>query len=499
MASYYNSGGTPSGKNIYNNQQGFQLVDVAKNLINQRKEKLEYEKMMLQKVGNQYPGGKGGKKNDISSLYNLQSIIKGKNMMNPNLYSYQYIDPIYYPMEMPTNGEPMTLPKVEMGQPMHDPMECHCCGGEGEGLGLADLLGLLRPKKKKEVEQPVYKPITPMKTPKRTPEPKKKEEPKKEEVGFTGKKKDWWRIARAWVNMGKFYFVSHKYGKFSNTRNELINKSSQALPGYQDTLINWFNTFLTDFYNEFREIPDMNLMFTNYSGKLKIQEQSQKINALLNIFFNCLLNNASDLKKIPNKIQQVIYTYIKEKAYFSPKSLSTFEVNRLDFNFYGGIKNHTDESIGMILALFLFSKTLVKRILLRIKDFVPDFKTFRHIDVSMKMIGSIIHYLVRDTFKGRPPLTKDVLALLNYYRNYHIDNKDLSKTTDVLNNNITYKDIDETAQDLFPEGLITSYFQTNVNQVEQFQNIIYRYAIGFGRKIRQKFAAEDNNLKNSNR
>mmetsp|Transcript_34345 Transcript_34345/g.35639 ORF Transcript_34345/g.35639 Transcript_34345/m.35639 type:complete len:493 (+) Transcript_34345:12-1490(+) len=486
----FGSNGDSTGRD--SKQQGYQLVDVAKSLINQRADKLKYEKEMLGRTGKSKPSN-FGPRNDVSSLYNLQNMIKGKNLMNPNLYSYQYVDPIYYPMEMPTNGEPMMMPKVELGQPMFEPQECNqCCGHEGNGLNLADILSLLRPKKK---ATPKLKTPTPLPKPIKFPTPPPEDPKPKEPIGETGVKKDWWRIARAWVNMGKFYFVADKYGKFSHTRNELINKNKQAVGGHQDSLINWFNQFQVSFYEEFREIPDMNLAFTNYSGKLKIEEQSQKIIAILNIFLKNLVSYASKLNDIPTKIQEVIYNYVKEKAYYSPRLLSTYEINRLDFNFYGGIKNHTDASIGMIVALFLFSKTFVHRVMLRIKDFIPDFKNYRYIDTSMKYVGSVLHYLVRDSFRGNPGLTKDILALMNYYRNYHIPNEAVERSIDITNNNVQYKDIDEFSAGLVPEEQITSFFQNKVSFCETFKKYIFQWAVGIGRAIRLKYARTDQNLK----
>lgn len=492
-------------KPIYNNihyenegnghKKGFQLVDVAKSLINQRAEKLKYEKDMLSKVGMSKPSNLGTR-NDISSLYNLQNMIKGKNLMNPNLYSYQYIDPIYYPMEMPTTGEPMSMPSVELGQPMYDPQECNsCCGcGDGGGLSLADILALLRPKKQEYKKPPTPyippKKITPILTPKVIED--KKETPKRP----LRNRKDLWRIARAWVNMGKFYFVALDYAKRSHGRNQLIASNKQQVAGHQDSLINWFNQFQTTFYDEFREIPDMNLAFSNYSGKLKIEEQAQKIVAILSIFIKNLIKYASKLSDIPKKIQEIIYNYIREKGYYAPYLLSTYEINRIDFNFYGGTKNHTDASIGMIVALFLFSKTFVHRIMLNIKDFIPDFKTYKYIDISMKYCGSILHYLVRDAFKGNPPLTKDILALMNYYRNYHIPNDAVEKNADILNNRVQYKDIDEYSAKLVPEEQITSFFQTKTSFCDNFKKLIFNWSVGVGRQIRLKFARDDPNLKN---
>jgi hypothetical protein len=197
-------------------------------------------------------------------------------MMNPNLYSYQYIDPIYYPMEMPTNGEPMSLPKVEMGLPMHDPYECHCCSGGGtEGLGLADLLSLLRPKRKKDSPPPRKKttPIPKKETPKKEETPKKKEE---EPIKPIGKKKDWWRIARGFVNIGKFYYIAKKYSEFSHTRNHQIQSAAQNQSNHQDSILNWLNYYMERFYNELRELPNMQMDYKNYDSKLTKEEKADE-------------------------------------------------------------------------------------------------------------------------------------------------------------------------------------------------------------------------------
>ena len=46
----------------------------------------------------------------------LQSNYRGE-LVNPNLYDYQNMEPIYYPLEMPLCGEPVALPNMEVGMP----------------------------------------------------------------------------------------------------------------------------------------------------------------------------------------------------------------------------------------------------------------------------------------------------------------------------------------------------------------------------------------------
>ena len=88
----------------------------------------------------------------------------------------------------------------------------------------------------------------------------------------------------------------------------------------------------------------------------------------------------------------------------------------------------------------------------------------------MKYLGSILHYIVRDTFKSNPPLTKDVLALMKYYRNYHISNEALDRTSDISINNITYKDLDEYSELLVSEEQITSFLRQMLISLKNSEN-----------------------------
>ena len=61
--------------------------------------------------------------------------------MNPYFYSYKFLDPIYYPMEIPGTGKPVDPPRMEMGAPCEDDEDC-CCGNSG--IDSKELIFLLR-------------------------------------------------------------------------------------------------------------------------------------------------------------------------------------------------------------------------------------------------------------------------------------------------------------------------------------------------------------------
>ncbi len=113
-----------------NYQQAFDNVGEAKNLINSRLEKLNYEKSIINGITSPY----GGAANFDIRLPRIQN--RHNNMLNVNLiksthnrreilgnhnnYNQYPIDPIYFPMEMPMNAEPVNLPKIELGQPLNE-------------------------------------------------------------------------------------------------------------------------------------------------------------------------------------------------------------------------------------------------------------------------------------------------------------------------------------------------------------------------------------------
>ena len=89
------------------------------------------------------------------------------------------------------------------------------------------------------------------------------------------------------------------------------------------------------------------------------------------------------------------------------------------FNFYGGTKKIQNDQAGMILAYFIISGVTVQQILLHMKNIFVEFKNYPNIDITAKYIGSIIHYLTRDTFINNPTKLNSFLPLMNYYRNVH--------------------------------------------------------------------------------
>ena len=114
-------------------KQAYDNCSQAKGLIQTRLNKLMYEKKVLGEMKQNFNPYSA----DYESIYKLRTLGNAKGKLgNPHLYNNQFMDPIYYPLEMPICAEPVTLPKIEIGHPMN---KQKCCN---HGLGLEDLIAL---------------------------------------------------------------------------------------------------------------------------------------------------------------------------------------------------------------------------------------------------------------------------------------------------------------------------------------------------------------------
>ncbi len=490
-------------------KQAYDNCSQAKGLIQTRLNKLNYEKKLLGEIKQNYNPYNA----DYESLSKLKTMGNAKGKLgNPHLFSNQFMDPIYYPLEMPITGEPVKLPRIEIGGSMRNKK---CCGG----LGLEELLALFAAfKKRRPPPQPAPQPQPRIVMPPPTPENKHQ---KKQRKGIKGKKnfvdikrdpfipdnikkkegkkiplkRDWWRLCRDWVNVYTFFSTGRKYAGFAKTRDNIIASRVKSMVQDITVLKQWVISITQSFWDEFKVFTDLNVSFKNLDSKIKITKESQKIIAMIRKYLESLIANSTKLIDIPERVQQIIYSYIKDRGYFPKNYLSTYQINRIDYNFYGGTKKLQGDQVGMLLALLIISGITVQQILLHMKDCFVDFKNFPNIEISAKFIGSIMHYLVRDTFNTDPTMVKDVLALLNYYRNYHIYNKDVEGQNEVFNsNNVEFKDIDEFADYLVPESTITEFWNLNPDFVDLFKNYVYSWATRLGKLIRLKYEKGDINL-----
>ena len=251
------------------------------------------------------------------------------------------------------------------------------------------------------------------------------------------------------------------------------------------------------FWNEFRVFEDLDLSFSNNDSQNKIKSQSLKIIVIIKKFMENLISKTTKLTDIPDRIQEIIYEYIRERGFFPKQYLTTFQTNRIDFEFFGGTRNINSTRAGMILAYLIICGVLVQQILLHIKDVFKEFKKNKKVENSAKYVGSIIHYLTRDTFISSPQVVKSCLGLFNYYRNYHIYSSQIEKQEDSFRGMLTLEGTendDEYAEFLVPEETITQFWNMNPAFVETYSKFIFSWAKKLAKIIKLKYSRNDRNL-----
>ena len=511
---------SPIQSNIYSNYNSeisnnfYHNNHLANSMINTRLSKLNYEKDILNTMQNRNPyypptpytynNPYPNHNHNHSSSLNYSNLANfGQNIMGSpsSHYVVDFTIPIPHPLEFPKMCSPVSPPRYDTGGPLQGK---HCCHKNNalDILLLLTQIGQIPPKKKTPEKE--SKSSTPKKKKKKTggkkkiiekkvehkiPDVKKKPENPRRTIG-----RDWWKLCRNFVNLYLFWGTAYKYSIFyKKMRENSIEERTKSIVQEIAILKDWLIAIEEPFWNEFKIFDDLNVAFKNSDAKNKIKKQSQKIIAIIKKFMENLISRSSKLSDIPTKVQKILYEFIKNRAYFPKKYLSTYQVNRIDFEFYGGGRLITVPQGGMIIAYLLICGICVQQILLHMRDVFVEFFKFPYIDISGKYIGSIMHYLTRDTFMYDPGLIQDIFALFNFYRNYHVYNEQIEKQHDIFSGQLILQDTeneDEYSEYLIDENDISEFWNLNPKFIETYKNFIYAWSCKLAKAIKLKYEKE---------
>ena len=312
-------------------------------------------------------------------------------------------------------------------------------------------------------------------------------------------KEDWMKLFKQFVYLYIFWSSAKKYSnKNSRKRKSQILFRTKHIVNDISILKDWVIYIEESFFNEFR-------YYKQFNYELNIQSQGEKKQIIkkqvLNIIKIFIENLESSLDDLPLEVQTVLKEYIKQKSYFPKKYLSKFQINRIDFNFYGATKNLTTCQGAMILSYLIINGVSVQQILLHIRDVFTEYSDFYEIDRAAKNIGSILHYLVRDIFKKKQKKINDILALFNYYRNYHLYNEQIEQLKDKINKKISIEENeneDEYNASLLSYREVKDFFKENNKYIDEFKEGIYNWSIELVKKIKinENFSASSYKNKN---
>ena len=440
--------------------------------------------------------------NDFTQLLNYSSFSNNRYQKIHNLNSYQYINPVYYPVLISENGETIALPYIDMGPPLYNSFRLKykkkindCVFPPINSKKTKDITNDFEKFKKEEEER--IKKEEEERLKREEEERLKREEEERlkreEEEKKKNEKKNvnWWELAKNFVLIYNFWKTCNKNIKLFQIRNEYIKERNDSIKDEIKKLKKWIISLEKPFLSEFIKYDSINLKLKENESKKNIKRKSGKIMKLIKKFMENLIGNSETLSYIPNEIRKILYNYIKENAYFAKNYLSIFQLNRLDFNFYGATKNMNDERRGLILAYLIICGISVQQILLYIHEIIKGFNN-PYIINNSRYIGSLLHYLTRYTFSNHPKKLNNVLSLLNYYNNY--------KEKKINENEIFYKkviyedDMDQFSEFLESKSQFIHFYNENPEFVETYEKFIYIWAINLSKSLNSEFSNK-NNLK----
>ena len=534
---------TPIPELKENYKEAYEHVSYAKNMINDRLNKLNSEKNVLEAFRKPLLGGidNGKFSYGYDNFYNMNYLSAARNTlgrvannnfvrMSQSPYNHNFAEPFYYPLEMPVRGEPLKLPGMEIGRPVPREQKIGGLVGSRTGITTKDLMmillagnGQLNPSLFGNLfENSISDNVRQSLNFNNIPFPNYVGNSNSQNISNNHpfsitnnnlakhndllpsinnhvqiknnrglltkvsrqKSATWWNFIRNFAIFHKYYQIALKYSRYKRQRDALIDQRTRQFVLDLEVLRKWLIDIQKSFFDELVGSlnTELSLNKTNVS-KVKLEENYQKISALLNIFIKNLYKLNKETTTIPEKIISIISDYIKPNAIFPRKYLTTYEVNRLDFYLNGELKNVTDARGTMIITYLVISRCFVQTIMLHYKELFPQHKSNDLITNNAFVIGSILHYLTNDTFKSNPPRLDKLLSLNNYYRNNHLYNKELEENSEYYHLSL---DKDELANNLLPVDESKRFLQDNSVYIERFKGFLFNWGESVMKQVRLK-------------
>ena len=308
---------------------------------------------------------------------------------------------------------------------------------------------------------------------------------------------EWLKLFRNFVYIYIFFSSAKKYSNInSKIRNKLINEKMTNIVSDIAILKDWIISMEETFFNEFNHYKKFIGNYLNSQGEQSFIISKNILNCI-KIFLDNLKYN---LDEIPEKVHSILYNYIKNNSYYPKKYLSKFEIFRLDFNYYGAVNKISLTQSAFILSYFIINGITVQQILLHLKEVFTEYSNCANIEKAAINLSSILHYLVKQIFENKLKIKNDLIALFNYYRNYHLFDERIENMKDKINKKIKIDEKefeDEYAKNLLPFEDIETLFNKNKKIIEEYMTILYNWAIQLSQNLNSKFFSRSrkNNIK----
>ena len=120
-------------------------------------------------------------------------------------------------------------------------------------------------------------------------------------------------------------------------------------------------------------------------------------------------------------------------------------------------------------------------------EIINGFNNYNNVISNCKYIGTLLHYLTKETFSENPKKKNDIISLLNYYRNYHLYENKILEQNDIFEDISYNDDKDQYNKFLLNKWKVDNFLDNNPNFVETYKVFISKWAIKLSKLIRKEF------------
>lgn len=321
--------------------------------------------------------------------------------------------------------------------------------------------------------------------------------------------KNKWKKVKEATRILVYYYVVFKKAKQRHFRLSVFINREKTIMNDVELIKSFFIPELKPVFDEMKLNKNKSLIFDEKTEGNEATIIFNLLTNILRIVFKSLINKTlqKSIHTLPNKLLHVLYTYINNGFYYHQTFLSTFEINRLSFNIYGQTVSITKSQRGMIISLLIINKILIPYIFLNPQEnYLYNERLSGKEIVNFKILSTLLYYLTIDAFRFNPVIYKDRVNILNYYRNYHLDDYNKYQTAmDLFDNDKDYGNLYESEfiskLNLFPELIYKIFLKYNKLFSLQLIDDIHNWGEEFGEGVfnvvenRRKFLKKEDFLK----
>lgn len=307
------------------------------------------------------------------------------------------------------------------------------------------------------------------------------------------KKDHWKKTIKSFIHIYRCYKYSLELAWNRDVKDRVMRLREINFDLEMNKLRKWMFGIQKEFFLELEQNRNKVINFFTHKNfeesKFEEYKNEEYFQFFLKLFLKTLIKNCTEISEILIHIQELIYQYIRDGIYFKKNFLSTFEINRLKFNFFGETTDNTKSARAMLLCFLVISKAFIHNGLLKMNDddVFDEFYLSDEQKKFLKIFASLLHFITRESFRNKPVMFRNRNNLANYYRNYKIYNPDIEEEITDFITDLNFTDIDEYYHDMIDEDLVFAYFRRHRKFMENYKESLYNWAVLLANHLKRRF------------